>query len=129
MLAIQQQQDQAHATAAAQAAEINKASLAAAQFLKPLGDMAAGDYNTAVQNLGGMVGGYTGGLRDTAQAAQDAAQAQLAAISGNAQTVEGHGADLANLLYGVSGSIPANALATQGLGATALARAIPQQTL
>jgi hypothetical protein len=127
--AIQQQQDQAHATAAAQSAEILKAATAAAQFLTPLGDQAAGDYTAAVQNLGGMVGGYTGGLRDTAQAAQDAAQAQLAGISGNTQTVEGHGADLANLLYGVSGSIPANALATQGLGATALARAIPQQTL
>lgn len=127
--AITDQQTQLHATATAQAAEINKASLAAAQFLSGLGDMTKSDYTAAVQNLAGMTGGYTGALRDTAQQAADAAQAQLSSIPGNEQTAVNRGDDLANLVYGVSGQIPANALTVQGLGATELARAVPQQEL
>jgi hypothetical protein len=127
--AITDQQAADRATAAQQAAEINKASLAAAQFLGGLGDMAKSDYTAAVQNLGGMAGGFTGALRDTAQQAADAAQAQLSSIPGNEQQVVNRGNDLANLVYGVSGQIPANALATQGLGATELARAIPAQMI
>jgi hypothetical protein len=127
--AITDQQAAAHATASAQAAEINKAAQAAATFLSGLGDRTQADYHAAVDQLGGLAGGYTGALRDTAQASADAAQAQLAGISGNTQQITNRGPDLANLLYGVSGAIPANALEVQGLGATAASRALPAAQL
>jgi hypothetical protein len=127
--AITDQQAAAHATASAQAAEINRAALAAATFLSGLGDRTQADYHAAVDQLGGLAGGYTGALRDTAQASADAAQAQLAGISGNTQQITNRGPDLANLLYGVSGAIPANALEVQGLGATAASRALPAAQL
>jgi hypothetical protein len=76
-------------------------------------------------------GGIGGRLNDVprAQAAADAAQHGLAGIAGNDQTIANKGPDLANLLYGVSGYIPANALQVQGLGAVAAANAIPAQTV
>jgi hypothetical protein len=126
---ITDQQDALRANASAQAQQINDASLAAAQFLGNLGDKAQADYGAAVSSLSGMTGGFTGALRDSAQQAADAAQAQLAGIAGNTQQIQNRGPDLANLLYGVSGYIPANALAVQGLGATEAARAIPAQTI
>lgn len=129
--AIHAAQQQAINQAAQRAAAIQQASLASAKYLQHLGlgNAAKADYANAVRNQTGIAQGFTGQLRTDAQAAADAAQATLASVPGNTQTVTNRGDSLANVLYGLTGAIPANTLQVAGLGAASSARALPAQTL
>lgn len=127
--ALRTQQAQAQADAAARANQIGRASLAAANFLQPLGNVTKQDYAAALAQNTGLAGGYSGQLRQDAASEAAKAQQTLAAIPGNNQQVVNRGDSLANLLYGLQGAIPGRALITEGLGATAAARALPAATL
>lgn len=127
--AIRQQQDIANQQAAQRAAQISAASLAAANFEKPLGDQTQSDYQAALANNTGLAQGYSGQLATDANAEAAKTQAMLSSVPGNTQTAANQGPSLANLLYGLGGQVPGQALNVQGLGATAAARALPLGTL
>lgn len=114
-----------------QAGQINQAARAAASlpFIAGMGDAVAGDYRNAVAAQAGLAQGFTGQLRDTAEADAAAAQRQAQAAGGSAGQVQNLGAPLGNLLYGLGGKIPADVLQAQGIGASAAARALPSSLL
>ena len=126
---IQAQQAADTARAALQAQQINQAAQGAARFLQPLGNITQADYANALKQNTGLAAGYSGQLRNDAAAQAAQAQATLASIHGNNQHVTSQGDSLANLLYGLTGSVPGHALVTEGLGATAAARALPASVL
>lgn len=129
LAAYHSEQNAATAAARRNAAQILAATKTAAKFLTPLADQTARDYQNAVANQQGIAQGFTGLLRDDAQAAADAAAAKAVAAGGSAGQIHGQGASLANLLYGLSGKLPTDVLQVEGLGATAAARALPASTL
>lgn len=112
------------------AAVIGRITQAAANSLKPLGNFAAQDYADFLKANAGLTAGYTGQLRQDADAEAAKAQAVLAAIPGNNQTVVNHGDSLANLLGGLHGSATAQAALTQqALAGTQAARSLPGSVL
>ncbi len=128
--AITDQQAADRAAGRATADQILQASQGGADFLRRsglAGDVQAQDYARAVAETKSLAGGYTGQLRTDALNAANAAGTALHAIPGNTQPVTAdRGGPLANLLYGLQGSLPGQALAAQGLGSVAAARgAIP----
>jgi len=128
---IRAQQQAAITQATQRAAAIQAASLAGAKYINGLGlgTAAQNAYANAVKNETGIAQGYSGQLRTDAAAQAAAAQAQLASVPGNTQTITDRGPALANVLYGLTGAIPANVLQVAGLGAAANARALPAQAI
>ncbi len=124
--AITDQQAADRAAGRATADQILQASQGGADFLKRsglAGDVQAQDYARAVAETKSLAGGYSGQLRTDALNAAQAAGTALHAIPGNTQPVTAdRGGPLANLLYGLQGSLPGQALVAQGLGSVAAAR-------
>ncbi len=124
--AITDQQAADRAAGRATADQILQASQGGADFLRRsglAGDVQAQDYARAVAETKSLAGGYEGQLRTDALNADTAAGTALHAIPGNTQPVTAdRGGPLANLLYGLQGALPGQALAAQGLGSVAAAR-------
>ncbi len=124
--AITDQQAADRAAGRATADQILQASQGGVDFLRRsglAGDVQAQDYARAVAETKSLAGGYEGQLRTDALNAANAAGTALHGIPGNAQPVTAdRGGPLANLLYGLQGSLPGQALAAQGLGSVAAAR-------
>lgn len=129
--AFQQQQAQANAQATQRAQQINLAAQAAARYEAGLGDQTAASFDNAAKSEAGFAQGYSGQLQQTASDAAAKVQAGLAAVgapAGQAPSTT-QGTDLANVLYGLGGQIPANTLETAGQAAAAAQRQLPAATL
>lgn len=129
--ALQQQQSLANNQAAQRAQQINLAAQAAARYEAGLGDQTAASFDNAAKAEAGFAQGYSGQLQQTASDAAAQVQAGLASVgapAGQAPSTT-QGMDLANVLYGLGGAIPASALETAGQAAAAAQRQLPAATL
>lgn len=128
----QAQQAAARNQAAAQAAQIQAATRANADYLTGLdlpGQTATDFANAALAARTGAQG-FSGDLRATADAQAAKVQAGLAAVGAPAgQVTTGQGEQLGNVLYGLGGQIPASVLDVAGPAAASALRAQPAATL
>lgn len=129
--AFQQQQALANTQALQRAQQINLAAQAAARYEAGLGDQTAASFDNAAKSEAGFAQGYSGQLQQTASDAAAKVQAGLAAVGAPAGQAPSstQGTDLANVLYGLGGQIPANTLETAGQAAAAAQRQLPAATL
>ncbi len=102
------------------AQQIYDASLAAAQLLGGLGQNTASLWNQGANTVAGFGRGYSGQAADAANAAAAKVQSDLNS-AGSPATAINHGADLASLLGGLGGLMPARGLVSGGIAAGALA--------
>jgi hypothetical protein len=121
---IQQQQDLANQQAAARGAQLNAASQGAAQYFQSLPNNTYGNYKDAATTLAGLAGGFTGNLRDLATGQANQVQSDLAA-AGSPQTASNQGGNIANAIYGMSGTQPASSLLQAGAAAATRGAAVP----
>lgn len=87
---------------------------ALAQALQQMGldKHVSGAYSTAAGDISGFAQGFSGGLRDVANA--QAAEQQQALRGLDAGPVRNEGVAMSNVLYGANGFIPARSLSEQG---------------
>lgn len=127
-MAIQRASEEAYRQAQGQQLSVQGFSQALADQLRGVSGQVQQNYQGAAQTLGGLAQGFSGGFSQAIGGSQSAAGNALA-LTGSPQSIAGDPAAAADVLYGVGGFIPSEAMAREGAAFSSAAAHLPATAL